>query len=134
MRHLTRATTYRFAVEARDRSGDVAASNTVVTTTPASTDTESPTPPGNLRWISEQGDCEVVVGWDQSTDNADPQSSIRYEIYLNGVLNDLATGVGRTLTHGFRGAEASTFTLLAVDQAGNTSAPSNIVTLTISGC
>jgi chitodextrinase len=134
VRHLTRATTYRFPIEARDRSGNVATSNAVTTPTPDSTDFEAPTVPGNLRWISEQGDCEVVLGWDQSTDNVDPQSSIRYEVYLNGVLNDLAIGTTSMLTYGFRGAEPSTFTLLAVDRSGNTSPPSNTLTLTITGC
>ena len=134
VRHLTRATTYSFTVEARDRSGNVATSNTVATTTQASTDTEAPTAPGNLRWISEHGDCEVVLGWDQSTDNVDPQSSIRYEVYLNGVLSDLAIGIDSMLTYGFRGAELSTFTLRAVDLSGNTSAPSSALTLAIAGC
>jgi chitodextrinase len=134
VRHLTRATTYSFTVEARDRSANVATSNTVTTTTPDSTDFEAPTTPGNLRWISEQGDCEVVLGWDLSTDNADTQSSIRYEVYLNGVLNDFAIGVNSMLTYGFRGPEPSTFTLRAVDRSGNTSQPSGPLTLTISGC
>jgi chitodextrinase len=134
VRHLTRATTYRFTVEARDRSGNVAPSNTVTTTTLASSDTEAPTAPGNLHWISEQGDCEVVLGWDQSTDNVDPQSSIRYEVYVNGVFNDFGIGVNGMLTYGLRGSELSTFTLLAVDRSGNTSAPSNALTLAITGC
>jgi chitodextrinase len=134
VRHLTRATTYSFTVEARDRSGNVATSNAVSLTTPASTDTEAPTAPGNLRWISEHGDCEVILGWDQSTDNVDPQSSVRYEFYLNGLLNDLAIGTDSMLTYGFRGPEPSTFTLRAVDLSGNTSAPSDALTLTISGC
>jgi chitodextrinase len=134
VRHLTRATSYDFSVEARDRSGNVATSNTVTTTTPDSTDVEAPTAPGNVRWISEQGDCEVVLGWDPSTDDVEPQSAIRYEFYLNGVLNDFAIGVDSMLTYGFRGAETSTFTLRAVDRSGNTSAPSNALTLRISGC
>jgi chitodextrinase len=134
VRHLTRATTYRFTVEARDRSGNVATSNTAATTTPDSSDFEPPTVPGNLRWISEHGDCEVVLGWDPSTDNVDAQSAIRYEVYLNGVLNDFAIGVDSMLTYGSRGSELSTFTLRAVDRAGNTSASSNALPLTITGC
>jgi chitodextrinase len=134
VRHLTRNTTYTFTVEARDRSGNVATSNTVTATTPDSTDVEAPTVPGNLRWISEQGDCEVVLGWGPSTDNVDTQSSIRYEVYLNGVLNDLAIGVDSMLTYGLRGADLSTFTLRAVDRSGNTSPPSDTLTLAITGC
>ena len=77
VRHLTRATTYDVTVEVGDRSGNVATSNTVSMTTPPSTDFEPPTVPGNLRYISEQGDCEVALGWDPSTDNVDAESSIR---------------------------------------------------------
>ena len=33
---------------------------------------------------------EVVLAWDQSTDNVDPQSLVRYEFDLNGVLNETA--------------------------------------------
>jgi chitodextrinase len=100
VRHLTTATSYRFTVEALDRSGNVATSNTVSATTQASADTEAPTAPGNLRRIAEHGDCEVVLAWDQSTDNADPQTAIEYEFYLNGVFNDLAIGIDRMLTYG----------------------------------
>jgi len=134
VRHLTRATTYRFTVEARDRSGNVATSNTLAVTTQASTDTQAPTAPSSLRAISEHGDCEVVLGWDQSVDDVDPQSSVRYEIFLDGVLNDIAIGVGSMLTYGFRGPTPSTFTMRAVDRSGNTSAPSTALTSAISGC
>jgi len=134
VRHLTPGTSHSFTVEAGDRSGNVTTSEPVSVTTPQSTDAEAPTVPRNPRWVSEQGDCEVVLGWDQSTDNVDPQSSIRYEFYLNGVLNDLAIGTDSMLTYGFRGSEPSTFSLRAVDQSGNTSSPSAAITLTISGC
>ena len=46
---------------------------------------------------------QVVLGWDPSTDNVDPQFSIGYEVYLNGMLNDLAIGVNSMLTYGLRG-------------------------------
>jgi hypothetical protein len=49
-------------------------------------------------------------------------------------LSDLVIGTDSTLTYGSRGSENSTFTLLAVDRSGNTSAPSNALTSTISGC
>ena len=133
VRHLTRATNYSFTVEVRDLSGNVATSNTISTTTPASTDFEAPSAPGNLRWVSEWGDCEVVLAWDQSTDNVDSQF-IRYEFFLNGELKDLAISTDSMLTYGARGAPSSTFVLRAVDLAGNTSAPSNALTLNISGC
>ena len=134
VRHLTPATAHSFTVEVRDMSGNVATSNTVSVTTPASTDTQPPTAPANVRYLGEQGDCEVFLGWDQSSDNVDAQSSIRYEFYVNGVLSDLSIGGNSILTYGARGAASSTFVLVAVDLSGNSSAPSNALTLTISGC
>ena len=115
-------------------SGNVATSNTVSQATPASTDFQPPSEPANLRYLGEQGDCEVFLGWDQSTDNVDAQSSIRYEFYVNGVLSDLSIGGNSILTYGARGAASSTFVLIAVDRSGNSSAPSNALTLMISGC
>jgi hypothetical protein len=134
VRHLTRATTYSFTVEARDRSLNVATSNTVTTTTPDSSDFIAPTTPTNVRVLTEFGDCEVVLAWDQSADAVDPQSAIRYEFYVNGRLVDLAIGVESMLTYGDRGAALTTFTLRAVDRAGNSSSPSTALTIAISGC
>ena len=134
VRHLAPATTHSFTVEARDVSGNVATSNTVSATTQASSDTQAPTVPTNLRWIEDRGDCEVVFAWDQSTDNVDPQSALEYEVYVNGVFRDMAIGSGAIHTYGARGAPTTTFTLRAVDRTGNTSAESSPLTLTIYDC
>jgi chitodextrinase len=133
VRHLTPATSYSFAVEARDMSGNVSRSNAVSVTTQASTDIVAPTAPSNLRFIEERGDCEVVFGWNESTDDLDAQSALEYEIYANGVLGEVAPG-NSIHTYGSRGAASTTFVLHAVDRSGNTSAPSEGMTLTISGC
>ena len=134
VRHLAPATTHSFTVEARDVSGNVATSNTVSATTQASSDTQPPTVPTNLRWIEDRGDCEVVFAWDQSTDDVDPQSAIEYEVYVNGAFKDMAIGSGAIHTYGARGSATTTFTLRAVDRTGNTSASSSPLTLTIYDC
>ena len=69
------------------------------------------------------------VGSNQSTDDTDPQSLIEYEIYVNGVLSPLAVsaGVDEDFVYAIASG-ANTFTVKAVDQAGNTSAASNGVT------
>ena len=36
----------------------------------------------------------MILRWGQSTDNADPQSALEYEIYRNGVFFTLVTGTG----------------------------------------
>jgi hypothetical protein len=129
LRHLTRATTYTFAVEANDFNGNTTTSNTVTLTTDASSDVTPPSVPTNVRIVGSNGCPEFFVGWTQSTDDADPQSLIEYEIYVNGVLSPLAVSAG--VDQDFVDATASganTFTVKAVDQAGNTSEASNRVT------
>jgi hypothetical protein len=128
LRHLTPATSYTFTVQARDSGGNTATSNAVTLTTEASSDVTPPSAPTNVRIVD--GFCpEFWVGWTQSTDDTDPQSAIEYEIYVNGVLSPLPVGGG--IDRDFVYAEASgasTFTVKAVDRAGNTSAASNGVT------
>ena len=135
LRHLTPATTYTFKVTARDGSGNVADSNVVSVTTLPSSDTVPPSPPTNLRVESDQGCAEVVLAWDQSTDDVDPQSAIEYEVYVNGELSPLAvvTGVGRSFVYGTVDG-LNTFVVKAVDRTGNTSAPSNTATAELWTC
>jgi len=62
--------------------------------------------------------------WTQSFDNQTPQASIAYEVYLNGVLDD-TTCCDRAILYATHGGE-NTFTVIAVDDAGNKSAPASI--------
>ena len=129
LRHLTPSTTYTFTVQARDMGGNTSTSNAITLTTAASTDVTPPSAPTNVRITGGFGCPEFFVGWTQSTDDTDPQSLIEYEIYVNGVLSPLPVSAG--VKEDFVYATASgtnTFTVRAVDQAGNTSAPSNGVT------
>jgi hypothetical protein len=130
VRHLAPDAMHTFTVEASDQAGNMTASNTVSIRTLASSDTTAPTAPANLRVLDLNWDCEVTLGWDQSTDDVDPQTVLEYEIYVNGVFSDLAYGTGRILTYGSREPGTSTFTLVAFDQAGNASATSNAITIT----
>jgi hypothetical protein len=94
----------------------------------ATNDVTPPSAPTNVRIVD--GFCpEFWVGWTQSTDDMDPQSLIEYEIYVNGVISPLPVGGG--IDRDFVYATASghnTFTVKAVDRAGNTSEASNAVT------
>jgi chitodextrinase len=135
LRHLTPATTYTFTVQARDASGNTATSNAVTLTTEATSDVTPPSAPTNVRIVEDQGCGEVWVGWSQSTDDTDPQYAIEYEIYVNGVLSPLA--VGASIDRDFVYATAhgdNTFTVKAVDQAGNTSQASNAFTVFLWPC
>jgi fibronectin type 3 domain-containing protein len=135
LRHLAPARSYAFTVQASDSSGNTATSNAVTLTTEATSDVTPPSAPTNVRLLVDQGCAEVWLGWSQSTDDTDPQSAIEYEIYVNGVLSPLPVGAGidRDFVYGTASGE-NTFTVKAVDRAGNTSAASNAVTAVLWPC
>lgn len=125
-------TTYTFNVRAHDYGNNWSPlSDPVnVTTDPANpNDSTPPTTPTNLRqdnWCDE-----VHLWWDESTDDFDPQSLIRYDVYVNGVLSDILFGSGgRSIVYAIPG-EVNTFEVVASDTAGNSSAPAS---LTVSLC
>jgi chitodextrinase len=129
LRHLTPSTTYTFTVKALDQSDNASTSNAVTLTTDASSDVTPPSVPTNVHIVGGNGCPEFFVGWTQSTDETDPQYLIEYEIYVNGVLSPLAVSAGVDQDFVYATASgANTFTVKAVDQAGNTSEASNGVT------
>ena len=84
-----------------------------------------PTSPGNLHgWDVGDGAREINLFWTQSVDNQTSQASIVYEVYQNGVLDHTIIGVGRTILYANQAGE-NTFTVIAVDEAGNKSAPAS---------
>jgi chitodextrinase len=126
---LAPSTTYNFNVQARDSRGHLSplSNGVTVTTEPVDpNDTIPPTTPTNLTG-HDQGSEEAVLRWTQSTDNVDPQFTIRYEITVNGIFRPESTviGYGNTIAYasvvGF-----NTFEVIAVDSAGNRSAPASI--------
>lgn len=134
---LAPLTEYTFTVTARDLGWNLSpSSNEISATTEASTDTTPPTAPTGLRVSNEDWCGEVDVRWTQSTDDQDPQSAIRYRIFINGAPDPFdpgAIGTGRTITYGVVDGE-NTFVLRAVDSAGNVSGPSNSYTLEVNIC
>jgi len=129
LRHLAPATYYTFTVEANDFNGNTTMSNAVTLRTDATSDVTPPSAPTNVRIVESNGACEFWVGWTQSKDDTDPQYAVEYEIYVNGVLSPLPVGAGidRDFVYGTASGE-NTFTVKAVDRAGNTSEVSNAVT------
>jgi len=124
-------TTYAFTVQAQDFGGNVSpiSDPVSVTTAPSnSNDTTPPTTPANL---TDNGmsfpDGETWLFWEQSTDNVDPQSVIRYDVYVNGVLDHSLIGADSTILYGAPGV-SNTFQVIAVDSAGNQSAPATLTT------
>jgi hypothetical protein len=104
-------------------------------------DTTPPTAPyinyaSGLKWLG--GCLPLTVGVMRSTDNATPQSALRYQVFADGVLLGTLTdrghvsGVFGTLT--LRHAGPNAITARAVDAAGNRSALSNTQTITGYDC
>jgi chitodextrinase len=133
---LTPQTDYTFTVQARDFGGNLSpVSDPVsVTTEAGGDDTVPPTTPGNLRdnGMSFQ-DGETWLFWDQSTDNVDPQSVIRYDVYVNGNFDHSLLGFGQTVVYGNAGVE-NTYQVIAVDSSGNDSDPATLTTCAVAVC
>jgi chitodextrinase len=121
---LTPDTTYTFQVSLRDASGNSVTGPALVVTTPAANDGQAPTAPTNLR-VSTPDGLDLRLFWDASTDDLDPQSAIRYEIFLDGVRR--ATTLGTNTWMSCESADPVAILVRAVDTSGNVSAPSNTV-------
>ena len=63
-----------------------------------------------------------VLSRGQSTDNPTPQSLIKYEVYLNDVLDHALVARGQTILYGTAGM-INVFKIIAVDESGNKSVP-----------
>jgi len=123
--------THSFAVRARDFAGNVSAlSNAVTVTLAGNGDTTAPTAPTGLTVEDLNDNCgSLILRWTASTDNFDDPSQIEYELYVNGTFR--LTPPGTTAFGLYAPAGTQTWTVVAVDRAGNSSVPSNPVTLTV---
>jgi hypothetical protein len=127
---LTAATAYTFTVVAVDPSGNVSTPSAAVTASTApGNDTTGPTAPGNL-YAFDFG-CETWLFWEESVDDVDPQSAILYEVRVNGVFDGALLGIDRWITYGTQ--TSNTFSVQAVDSAGNRS-PTSSLTLDNQSC
>jgi chitodextrinase len=117
-------TTYTFTVQARDIDGNLSpfSDPMFVTTAPAPDDHNPPTPPMN---ITADGGGFAIVTWQPSTDDIAPQAFIRYDIHVNGELRRVVVGESTAEVEVDYGL--TTITIIAVDTAGNESAPGTIV-------
>jgi hypothetical protein len=138
IRHLPPGTVNTFTVTAIDFTGrNSTTSNSASAQTWPSIDTTPPSVPTKLHVISlDTGGGEGWLGWTQSTDDTDAQNNIEYEIYVNGVLSPLpvSAGIDFDFVYTLPGVCQNTFTVKAVDKAGNTSAASAPVTVKLWVC
>ena len=124
--------THTFQVRARDTAGNVSGlSNAVTVTLAGNGDREPPSAPADLTVEDFNDNCgSLMLRWTASDDNFDAPSEIEYELYRNGSLAHL-TPPGATAFGLYTVPGTQTWTVVAVDRAGNRSAPSNAVTLTV---
>jgi chitodextrinase len=132
VRQLDPSTSYEFKVRAVDPSGNMSTpSNTVGAMTQASTDADAPTSPTLLSaFDGGNSSCpeELWLSWTASTDGAEPASAIEYEVRVNGTIIEVVPGGTQTVSY-TEVLGANTVTIVAVDRAGNASAPSNPITV-----
>jgi chitodextrinase len=121
---LTPETTYTFQVRVHDSSGNAVTGPPLVVTTPPKNDDVPPTAPTGVTASSPDG-LDLRVRWQASTDNADPQSDIRYDVYVDGERSAIGLDTGTWMS--CESADTVAIFVRAVDTSGNESAPSNTV-------
>ena len=130
VRQLDPSTTYEFSVRAVDPSGNTSGtSNVRSATTLPNSDTVAPTTPTLLSAASGgNGACpeELWLRWSAATDPA-PSSGLGYEVRVNGIILE-AHGATQTVVYTEIPGD-NVITIVAVDLAGNASAPSNSMTV-----
>jgi chitin-binding protein len=131
--------TFTITVVAYSLNGTTGALSTtsapVTVTTAAATTTPNPDAPTAPAGLTGSGDGggEAIISWNPSTSVNEPQSQIQYNIYIDGVLDSFDSSVGQTQgVYIFpRGATVpAQVWVVAVDQVGNASARSNVLTIT----
>ncbi|MEU3642198.1 fibronectin type III domain-containing protein [Lentzea sp. NPDC034063] len=117
-------TDYTFTIKAKDAAGNASAASASVTarTQPGSADAEPPTAPNNFRSTGVTA-SSVSLAWDVSTDNVGVTG---YEVLNGSTVAAKVTGTTATVS-GLTADTAYTFTVRALDAAGNQSKPSTAV-------
>jgi hypothetical protein len=135
VRHLRPGTTHTLTVQAFDAGGNASpVSGPLTVTTDPNPDTVAPTAPRlTTAFSGGTGICpeELWVRWQTSTDDSDGPAAIEYEVRVNGTINEVVPAGGRTITYTEING-ANVVTIVAVDPAGNASAPSNGITVPVS--
>ena len=123
---LPSSTAYNYRVRALDAAGNVSAYSAVVSaTTQAIVDTTAPSVPTNLTAQAVSA-TQVNLAWTASTDNV---AVTGYKVYRNGVFAT-ATTVASLQDQNLTAGTSYTYTVSAVDAAGNESGQSTAAVAT----
>ena len=124
--HTGSATSEAFATVTFNGQGFYGIDSRAITLLESSTgDTTPPTTPANLG-ANVFGDGETWLSWSASSDNATPTGLIVYEVYLNGRFDQpIGGGYTQAILYADLGV-VSTIEVIAVDGAGNKSAPATV--------
>ena len=126
LRFLTPATGYSITVRGRDEGNHFSPfSNpaSITTLPPNPNDHTAPNTPAFVSATSfSDGSTEMQIQWAQSTDDFDAQANIRYDVYVNGNLEDIRFGSGGPIV-AYGAFGQNTIQVIASDTAGNASAP-----------
>ena len=122
---LANGTAYSYKVAAVDGSGNASAQSSAVSATPvAPPDTTAPSVPAGL--AATPGNGQVALAWTASTDAVGVTG---YRVYRGGSLIAAPSGTSYTDT-GLANGTAYSYTIAAVDAAGNVSAQTTAVSAT----
>ena len=134
---LSPETSYTFTVQVMDFGGNRSPVSDPLTVTTEARDTSDTVPPSTPANFRDNGmsfqDGETWLFWDASSDNVDPPSVIRYDVYVNGVFDHSLLGYTQTVVYGNAESE-NTFQVIAVDSAGNPSPPATLTTCAVVFC
>nr|MDT0659056.1 hypothetical protein [Micromonospora sp. DSM 115978] len=138
-RYLPVGAELTFTVHTVDRVGNLSTPTRLTVDLPDSTDVVAPNPPV-LTTAVDDGYGHAKLTWQPATDDSTAQADLEYEFLVNGV-RVLFNG-GETVYPVVRGGTTGwvpvlaapgsfSFTVVAVDRAGNVSAPSNAITANV---
>src|SRR3989449_106838 len=126
---LAAATTYSYTVLAYDTSWNASAQSSAVSaTTKALADSQAPSSPTNLA-ATAVSSSQIDLSWSPATDNVGVTG---YRVYRNGTLAASPTGTSVSIV-GLSASTTYSFTVSAVDAAGNASALSAPLSATTPG-
>jgi chitodextrinase/dienelactone hydrolase len=122
---LSPSTAYSYTVKAVDAAGSSASSSTATATTLTPADTLAPSAPSGLS-ASSVTTSSVALSWNPSTDNV---GVVSYDVYLGSSRVTSSSGPSATVASLSPGT-TYTFTVRALDAAGNVSQPSSALSVT----